>query len=421
MDTDKYFNDTLFNGADEEVASNAWGIDDNKGTPEPEESVESDVVEVSSFDEMGLKDELLRGLYSYGFEKPSKIQCRAIPMVLTKGDVIAQSQSGTGKTGAFSISTLQLIDEKEKSIQAIIISPTHELSRQTHNVMESISTYMKVSVCTVIGGTNVGECKCELQKNPHIVVGTPGRILDMINKKYLDTSRLKIMIFDEADEILSSGFKDTIYNIVKQTNKKMQMCLFSATIPKDVIDLTDNFMNKPKRLLMKNDVLTLEGIKQYYVNTKSDNWKYDVLIDIYETISISQCIIYCNSKKRVNELGNTLQNNDFPVLMIHGELNSNERKDIMERFKSGEARILISTDLLARGIDVQQLSLVINFDLPIDNETYIHRIGRSGRYGRKGIAINFMTDRDVYRLKDIEKFYNTVIEEMPGDFINYLT
>ena len=324
MDTDKYFNDTLFNG-EEDVDSNAWGIDDKKCAPEPEKTDEPDFLEVSSFDEMGLKDELLRGLYAYGFEKPSKIQCRAIPMVLTKGDVIAQSQSGTGKTGAFSISTLQLIDEQEKSIQAVIISPTHELSRQTQNVIESISTYMKISVCTVIGGTNVGECKCNLQKNPHIVVGTPGRILDMINKRFLDTSKLKIMIFDEADEILSSGFKETIYNIVKQTNKQTQMCLFSATIPKDVIDLTDNFMNKPKRLLMKNEVLTLEGIKQFYVALDQESDKYDCMVDLYSTISVTMVIIYCNSIKKVEWLSDLMREQSFEVSCITGDMTEEDR------------------------------------------------------------------------------------------------
>ena len=403
--TDQFFNDNLF---------------ENK-EPEPETIVkEEEVSPVESFDELGLKETLLRGLYGYGFEKPSSIQKRAVPMVLTGGDVIAQSQSGTGKTGAFSISALQLVDESVKSTQVLIISPTHELSRQTLSVIDNISSYMKVTTCSVIGGTNVGECKSNLQKRPHVIVGTPGRILDMLGKGFLESGSLKLMIFDEADEILSSGFKDTIYNIVKLTPKNMQICLFSATMPGDVVELTDRFMNKPKRLLMKNDVLTLEGIKQYFVNTKDNNWKYDVLIDIYETISISQCIIYCNSKKRVNELGNALVTNEFPVLMIHGEMPSGERKDIMDRFKRGEARILITTDLLARGIDVQQLSLVINFDLPNENETYIHRIGRSGRYGRKGIAINFMTDRDTYRLREIETFYNTKIEELPENFINYL-
>ena len=404
--TDQFFNDNLFENKEPE--------------PEPIIVKEEEVSPVESFDELGLKETLLRGLYGYGFEKPSSIQKRAVPMVLTGGDVIAQSQSGTGKTGAFSISALQLVDESVKSTQVLIISPTHELSRQTLSVIDNISSYMKVTTCSVIGGTNVGECKSNLQNRPHVIVGTPGRILDMLGKGFLESGSLKLMIFDEADEILSSGFKDTIYNIVKLTPKNMQICLFSATMPGDVVELTERFMNKPKRLLMKNDVLTLEGIKQYFVNTKDNNWKYDVLIDIYETISISQCIIYCNSKKRVNELGNALVTNEFPVLMIHGEMPSGERKDIMDRFKRGEARILITTDLLARGIDVQQLSLVINFDLPNENETYIHRIGRSGRYGRKGIAINFMTDRDTYRLREIEVFYNTKIEELPENFINYL-
>ncbi len=409
-DTDQFFNDNLFDNGQENTVEKL----------EEEVKEETDIV-VETFDDLELKDNLLRGLYSYGFEKPSNIQKRAVPMVLGKGDVIAQSQSGTGKTGAFSISALQLIDESIKSTQVLIISPTHELSRQTKKVIEGLSSYMKITIAECIGGTSVGECKSALHKKPHLVIGTPGRILDMIQKRDLDTTTLRLMVFDEADEILSSGFKETIYNIVKSIPKTTQITLFSATMPPDVIELTEKFMNKPKRLLMTADRLTLEGIKQYYINTKDNNWKYDVLIDIYESISISQCIIYCNSKKRVNELGNALINNDFPVLMISGEMTSQERKETMEQFKRGEARILISTDLLARGIDIQQLSLVINFDIPNNNENYIHRIGRSGRYGRKGIAINFLTDKDIYKMKEIEKFYNTQIEEMPANFMEHLS
>ena len=410
-DTDQFFNDNLFdNGVEEETP------EDKSKTDEKNE----DII-IETFDDLELKDNLLRGLYSYGFEKPSNIQKKAVPMVLKGGDVIAQSQSGTGKTGAFSISALQIVDESVQSTQVLIISPTHELSRQTTKVIEGLSNYMKITLAECIGGTNVVECKNALHRKPHLVIGTPGRILDMIQKKNLDTTTLKLMIFDEADEILSYGFKETIYNIVKSIPKATQITLFSATMPPDVIELTDKFMNKPKRLLMAADTLTLEGIKQYYINTKDNNWKYDVLIDIYESISITQCIIYCNSKKRVNELGNALINNDFPVLMISSEMTSQERKEAMEQFKKGEARILISTDLLARGIDVQQLSLVINFDIPNNNENYIHRIGRSGRYGRKGIAINFLTDKDIYKMKEIEKFYNTQIEEMPGNFMEHLS
>ena len=191
------------------------------------------------------------------------------------------------------------------------------------------------------------------------------------------------------------------------------MGLFSATFPDELMEITDKFMDSPERILVKKEQLTLEGISQFYINVKHNNWKYDVLTDIYNTINIAQCIIYINSKNKLNSVYQTLVEDNFPVGMIHGNLMTNEREKIMNQFRSGEIRILLSTDLLSRGIDVQQLSLVINFDLPIQKETYIHRIGRSGRYGRKGVAINFITDRDLQDLQELQTFYNTQIEEMP--------
>ena len=378
-------------------------------------------MDTKKFDDFGLKKTLLRGIYSYGFEKPSAIQTKAIPELMTGTDIIAQAQSGTGKTGAFTIGALQKLDESTKAIQVLIVSPTHELTRQTSEVVKNLSQYMdNVTVSLVIGGTSVRECRDELEKNPSIVVGTPGRILDMIQRKSLYTTNINMVIFDEADEILSKGFKDTIVQIIRFIKKEAQICLFSATIPQEILDITQHFMNEPKHILVKKEELTLEGIKQYFINVKNNEWKFDTLFDIYESISVSHTIIYCNSKRRVDDLTNMLQQKGFPIASIHGEMTSEIRKDIMNRFRKGDTRILVATDLLARGIDVQQVSLVINFDVPNNMENYIHRIGRSGRFGRKGVSINFVTDYEAEKLLEIQKFYDTVIEELPMDFAKEL-
>lgn len=373
-----------------------------------------------TFDDLSLKDNLLRGIYSYGFENPSIIQHKSIPIFMSGKDLIAQAQSGTGKTGAFVIGSLQKVNTEEKSTQIIIVSPTRELSRQTMNVLEELSKHMDVSYQEVIGGTDIFTCRAGLDKSPNIVVGTPGRILDMINKKALFTDKISTVVFDEADEILSYGFKETIHDIVQRIPESTQICLFSATMPDEVLELTTKFMNNPESILVKKEALTLEGIKQFYINIKVSDWKFDILKDLYDTISISQCIIYFNSKNKLMEINQRLLDENFPVSFIHGDLSSEERKKTMELFKSGQSRILLSTDLLSRGIDIQQLSLVINFDLPRSKETYIHRIGRSGRYGRKGVAINFITDRDTQQMTEIEAHYNTKVEEMPQDISEYL-
>ena len=383
--------------------------------------MEEDKKNNGSFEDLSLKESLLRGIYSYGFEVPSAIQSKAVPVLISGKDVIAQAQSGTGKTGSFVIGSLERVDKDIKGTQIIIISPTRELSKQTTEVVSELSKYMGISYMEVVGGTDVFQCRNDLDKLPQIIIGTPGRILDMINKRSIFTDKLVSLIFDEADEILSYGFKETIYNIVKCIPDKCQICLFSATMPEEVIELSTSFMNSPESILVKKEALTLEGITQFYINMKVSDWKYDILKDIYNTISISQCIIYFNSKNKLNEIYRQLIAEDFPVSMIHGELTTEERKVTMSEFKGGQTRILLSTDLLSRGIDIQQLSLVINFDLPRSKETYIHRIGRSGRYGRKGVAINFVTERDLENLDIIRKHYNTKIDEMPQNIEDYLS
>ena len=266
-----------------------------------------------SFDNLNLKDNLLRGIYSYGFENPSKIQSMAVPYIVSGKDLIAQAHSGTGKTGAFAIGCLQNLDEAKQESQVLIISPTHELVHQTTEVIKEISKYQKVTFMEVIGGTNVDECRKKLDTSPQILIGTPGRVLDMMQKNYLFTNKIHTVVFDEADEILSSGFQETIHSIIRFISKETQICLFSATIPDEVIQLTSNFMNDPEKILVKKEALTLEGITQYYINIKVNDWKYDILTDLYDTINIAQCIIYINSKNKLMDVYNSLTKDNFPV------------------------------------------------------------------------------------------------------------
>ena len=378
----------------------------------------TDIEVVTNFDNMNLKDDLLRGIYGYGFETPSAIQQKAIIQLIKGVDLIAQAQSGTGKTGAFCIGALEKIDIKKKVVQVIILSPTKELARQTLNVFESLGEYMNISASLMVGGINIDQTKKQLKRGVHAIIGTPGRILHMLNDKYFKKDNLKLLIIDEADELLSIGFEDQLKNIIEVIDKKVQIGLFSATLSDECLEISKFFMENPVSLFVKSEELTLEGIKQYYINVEKEDWKLDVLCDLYESITVAQTVIFCSSKKKVIWLQNEMEIREFTTSIIHGDMMNDERMKIMDEFRSGSSRILISTDLLARGIDVQQVSLVINYDIPVGidgRNNYIHRIGRSGRFGRKGIAINFIKYDDVNMMREIEKFYSTTIEELPAN------
>ncbi len=374
-----------------------------------------------SFEDLELNDNLLRGIFSLGFEKPSVIQQTAIKPFIDGRDLIAQSQSGTGKTATFAISVLESIKPEEKRTQALVISHTRELSNQIHSVFSKLSRYMDVQICLLTGGTSLSKNKTELSSNPHIIVGTPGRVLDMMSQNKIAYRDINFLVIDEADEMLSRGFVTQVQDIFRflRTNK-LQVGLYSATMPKEFFDITEKFMDKPLKILVKTEQLTLEGIKQFYLNVERNDFKFDVLCDIYNMISAAQSIIYCNSKKIVNDLSRRLAENNFTVATIHGEMQQEDRTRIVDSFRRGDSRILLSTDLLSRGIDVQQVSIVINYDIPYSIENYIHRIGRSGRFGRKGVAINFVTHVDIQKLHDIQKYYHTEIEELPENFVELL-
>merc|ERR1711933_139017 len=307
-----------------------------------------------------------------------------------------------------------------RECQSLILAPTREPAQQIQKVVIALGDYMNVAVHACVGGTAVRDDIRTLQGGVHVVVGTPGRVYDMINRRALRLDSIRQFFLDEADEMLSRGFKDQIYDIFKFLPETVQVCLFSATMPLDVLEVTQRFMREPVRILVKKDELTLEGIKQFYVAVEREEWKLDTLCDLYETLTITQAIIYCNTRRKVDWLADQLTKRDFTVTTMHADLDQKERDLIMREFRSGSSRVLISTDLLARGIDVQQVSLVINFDLPRSTENYLHRIGRSGRFGRKGCAINFVSNRDVRAMRDIERFYHTQVEELPNDIADII-
>lgn len=373
---------------------------------------------IENWEDLNIKTEVLRGIYSCNYERPSPIQQKAIKPILDGFDVLGQAQSGTGKTATFTIGILNRIDIGLKQTQAIIISPTHELANQISKVVQQIGSMMKgLVVKTLYGGTSVSEDAQDLRANtPHIIVGCSGRIFDMIKRGHINMETVQMFALDEADEMLSYGFKEQIYNIFQFLNETVQVILFSATMPDDVIELSKKFMRNPVHIMMKAEKLNLECIRQYYIALPNDHSKFDTIKDLFTKISIGQCIIYVNSIKRVVDLFNAMTEEKFSVCSIHSSMTKQDRDCAFKQFIGGEFRVLISSDITARGIDIQQVSTVINFDIPKCVHTYLHRIGRSGRWGRKGMAINFMTRQDIPLIKNIESHYNSSIIELPDNF-----
>ncbi|QLL32150.1 hypothetical protein HG536_0C03180 [Torulaspora globosa] len=371
-----------------------------------------------TFETMKLKNDLLRGIYSYGFEAPSAIQSRAITQIISGKDIIAQAQSGTGKTATFTIGILQVIELKKRELQALVLSPTRELASQISQVVSNLGDYMNVKAMAITGGKTLKDDIKKIQGTGcHVVSGTPGRVLDMIKRQILTTRSVQMLVLDEADELLSEtlGFKQQIYDIFTKLPPACQVVVVSATMNRDILEVTKKFMSDPVKILVKKDEISLEGIKQYVVNVDKEDWKFDTLCDLYDSLTITQCVIFCNTKKKVDWLSHKMSQSNFAVVSMHGDMKQEDRDRIMNDFRAGHSRVLISTDVWARGIDVQQISLVINYDIPDILENYIHRIGRSGRFGRKGCAINFATRDDAAKLREIEKFYSIKIKPMPAN------
>jgi len=373
---------------------------------------------IEKWDEYDLDTSLLRGIYSFGFENPSQIQKTAILPVIEKHDVIAQAPSGTGKTGAFTVGILQRIDLSQKTTQAIILAPTHELVRQITSVVQGIGSMMDgLVVKTLVGGTSVAEDAADLRENvPHIIIGSVGRVNDMVRRRNIKMADIKLFVLDEADEMLSGGFIESVHYMFQSLNHDVQVAVFSATMPPEMLELTNKFMRNPVKITLEAEKLNLEGIKQYYIALTDDNSKFATVKDLLGELSVNQMIVYANSVNRVIELYDALSKENFAVCCLHSTMPTHERKAVLQDFRGSKYRILISSDVTARGIDVQQVSTVINFDIPRNVNTYLHRIGRSGRWGRKGMAINFVTRQDIGNMKNIEQHYHSTIDELPGDF-----
>ncbi len=380
----------------------------------------SSIIEYEKWDHIpNINPTILRGIYNCGFENPSPIQKKAISPIIEKKSIIAQAQSGTGKTCAFTSGGLHLINTELNVTQVLILLPTRELAHQVHDVVLQLSKYLdNFKSYLLVGGTSVyDDIKYLSNHTPHLLVSCPGRLMDMVQKSMVSLNDIKCIIIDEADEMLSFGFKTQILSILKETSENRQICLFSATIPNELNTLIKTLMVDPIKILVKQSMLTLEGISQYYIAFDEEIYKYDALKDLYTSINFAQTIIYCNSLRRVEYLYQLMLKDGFPVCCIHSNMEKNERLNAYNEFKNGKYRICISSNVTARGIDIQQVSTVINFDIPKDVHTYLHRIGRSGRWGRKGTAINFITKQDIYFLKSIETYYNTQISELPASFV----
>ena len=380
----------------------------------PIDTMATELKAYDSFDDMGLSDHLGRGVYSFGFERPSKIPTFAIIPMKERRDILAQSQSGTGKTGAFVIGSLSCVDKSLQAPQVLVLAPTRELAQQTEKVAKALGSYMNLKVLSATGGNQLRADIQALRDGAQFIVGTPGRVYDLIRRGDFVLDHMRVVIMDEADQMLEDLFAEQIKCILDfKFPATTQLALFSATMPSDVLTLAEKFLNNPVRILLPPDEITLKGIQQFHVALEREDWKFDVLLDIYQHLKINQAFIYVNKRQKAEQLAKRMTEAGFTLECIHGDMNVADRKKRMEDFRSGEVRVLISTDLLARGIDVQQVSVVINYELPTNRENYIHRIGRSGRFARKGLAINLVTTEELVLLNDIEKFYSTTIPALP--------
>jgi superfamily II DNA/RNA helicase len=375
-----------------------------------------------SFENLNLKKELLESIYLHGFKKPSSIQIKGISSLNTGKDCILQSQSGTGKTATYLLGVMNRLEINNK-VQGIILSPTRELSEQVFKVAKVLSKKSKIKLCKCIGGTNIGKNIYNLKKS-NLLIGTIGRIHHLIEDKKISLDNLKFLVLDEADDILIDGLVKKIQDILIKVKKtQSQICLISATLSTNLFKASKNILNDPIKVLLKKNEIVVDLISQFYLDVELEEYKFEVLLDLYNIVSTSQAIIFCNTIRKVNWLTEKLEEENFPITSIHGKMTQDERNEIVKEFRNGKTRILLTTDLLSRGIDIPQVNLVINYDIPPNKETYIHRIGRCGRFGKKGVSVTMvkMEDpNDVKSLNKLKNYYNINIKELPEDIDIYL-
>lgn len=356
------------------------------------------------FEEMNLSEEMVKAVRDMGFEEATPIQSQAISKVMAGKDIIGQSQTGTGKTAAFGIPCLEMIDPDDKTLQAVILSPTRELAIQICEEFRKLLKYKdNIKALPVYGGQPIDRQIFALKKGIQVVVGTPGRIMDHMKRRTLKMGNVKLVVLDEADEMLDMGFREDIEDILSKMPEERQTVLFSATMPKEIIELTKKYQNEPEHIKIARKELTVPNIEQIYFEIK-ERTKLEATSRLIDMNNPDLAIIFCNTKKRVDDLVEQLQGRGYFAEGLHGDLKQAQRDVVMKKFRNGTIEILVATDVAARGIDVDDVDLVINYDLPQDEEYYVHRIGRTGRAGRTGKAFSFVVGREIYKLRDIMKF-----------------
>ncbi len=365
-------------------------------------------MESLTFKDLNLSENIERAVEDMGFEEPTPIQSQSIPYLMEGKDVIGQAQTGTGKTAAFGIPALEMLDVKSKNVQVLVLCPTRELANQVAEEMSKLAKYQNTKMLPVYGGQPIDRQIKALRRGVHIVIGTPGRIMDHIQRKTLKLDDVNMVVLDEADEMLDMGFREDIEFILSRIPGRKQTVLFSATMPKPIIKLTKKYQQNPQMIKTVHKKLTVPQIEQYYFEVK-DNAKTEVLCRLIDIYNFKSSLVFCNTKKNVDKQVETLKARGYLVDGMHGDMKQAQRERVMSNFRKGEIETLVATDVAARGIDVENIEAVFNYDIPQDEESYVHRIGRTGRAGKEGVAITFAFGKDIRKIKTIQKHTNVKI------------
>lgn len=378
-------------------------------------------METVKFEELELTEQILKAVTEMGFEAASPIQAQAIPAQLNGEDIIGQAQTGTGKTAAFGIPLLQKIDPKDKNLQAIALCPTRELAIQVADEIRRLAKFMHgVKVLPIYGGQDIVKQIRSLKAGTQIVIGTPGRVMDHMRRKTVKFDQIRTVILDEADEMLNMGFVEDIETILSEVPEDRQTVLFSATMPPEIMSIARKFQKNPTIVKVVKKELTVPQINQYYYEVKPKN-KLEVLCRLLDMYDPKLSLVFCNTKRQVDELTSELQGRGYFAEGLHGDLKQVQRDRVMNSFRKGRTDILVATDVAARGIDVDDVEAVFNYDIPQDDEFYVHRIGRTGRAGREGKAFSLVVGKEIYKLRDIQKYCRTKIKPMPIPSLNDVT
>jgi superfamily II DNA/RNA helicase len=375
-----------------------------------------------NFENLGLNKDLLKGVYLYGFTEPSKIQMKGITTINTGVDCIIQSQSGTGKTATYLLGVFNRLNSDTKLCQGIIITPTRELAIQVHEVATHLTKFIDHNIVLCIGGTDINQNRNDIKK-ASVIIGTLGRIYHMIIESKFNIMKIKFIVLDEADDLLYNGIDQKLKMILEKATSGIQNILISATITNSVFNLSRQYMHNPVKILLRNNEIMVELISQFYLDVNDENQKFDMLLDLYSLVSTSQAIIFSNTINKIVWLEENLKKNNFPITVLHSNMTSNDRHETMKDFRDGKTRLLLTTDLLSRGIDIPMVNMVINYDLPFTKENYVHRIGRCGRFSKRGIAVSFVKSSDPADMKILNtliKYYKINIKEMPDNIETYL-